>query len=476
MPRQVPPSRVHHLRKNFACWVACISLICEPVWPQSIKSNPPVIATSTRKDFCALDEIKILAFSIHSPSERENALMAWFEKNIQSCSIQNLEVIKNNKGNWFGSADTHQLAHVIEYFLERNSERVKLPLPRKATDAPLSAGNPLTGSSNCMLADVKLIGLSVHDPIQRSSLLTRWFKDNQSFCSDKKLAAILGNLPLWYGPAVSEEISRMAELLHVNVPSDELKNQNNGEESLASTAKRLPSSKLEKKTLDNQAVNQALALQTQTAMGLAVASRIGSTSPTLGTVNKPAIANLTAPVPLGFTLASSAASQQANTRKAAADKAAADKAAADKVAANKVIASKATADKAAADKTAADKTAADKAAADKAAADKATADKAAADKAAADKAAADKAAADKAAADKAAADKAAADKAAADKAAADKAAADKAAADKAAADKAAADKAAADKAAADKAAADKAATEAAKKAAEAAAEAAKKGS
>jgi len=169
--------------------------VYESSYAKSSKSNLPADAIVPRKDYCSIAEIRGLSFSFHSPDEKEKALIAWFERNIENCSIQNLEFIRVNKGNWFGTADTYKITYLIEYFLERSSGLINVPISQVKKGNLFSFDNPLAAAPYCMISEVKFIGLSAIDSTTRAAWLDNWFRANQPYCIEKKLSIIINTVP-----------------------------------------------------------------------------------------------------------------------------------------------------------------------------------------------------------------------------------------------------------------------------------------
>lgn len=86
---------------------------------------------------CAISEFRSGALLTHAPAERKAFAVAWLKKNIDNCSIAQLKAIVANRPTWLGTADTGDVAQLIDSALERrtggNTDQFSspnLPTPR----------------------------------------------------------------------------------------------------------------------------------------------------------------------------------------------------------------------------------------------------------------------------------------------------------------------------------------------------------
>jgi len=68
---------------------------------------------------CLISDFKHLALSTHDQIEREKLALAWLKKVGPSCSLEKIIIIRNNRANWMGTADTLEINILVETLLER---------------------------------------------------------------------------------------------------------------------------------------------------------------------------------------------------------------------------------------------------------------------------------------------------------------------------------------------------------------------
>jgi hypothetical protein len=69
---------------------------------------------------CNIYEFKLIASTLHDPTERHNKLMQWLNIQGSKCSKENLIVIWNNLAMWAGTADNEIIRAQIIYLFEKS--------------------------------------------------------------------------------------------------------------------------------------------------------------------------------------------------------------------------------------------------------------------------------------------------------------------------------------------------------------------
>ena len=84
-----------------------------------------------------ISEFRSGALLTHAPAERKAFAVAWLKKKIDHCSIAQLKAIVANRPTWLGTADTGDVAQLLDSVLERrtgcNTDQFSspvLPIPR----------------------------------------------------------------------------------------------------------------------------------------------------------------------------------------------------------------------------------------------------------------------------------------------------------------------------------------------------------
>jgi len=68
---------------------------------------------------CLVSDFKLIALSTNNQIEREKAALTWLKKIGPSCSLEKLIIIRNNRANWLGTADTTEIDVLVETLLGR---------------------------------------------------------------------------------------------------------------------------------------------------------------------------------------------------------------------------------------------------------------------------------------------------------------------------------------------------------------------
>jgi len=98
----------------------CAPMIVSLFLMSSVGAQAQKASTAARgeKPQCMVAEIRGIAFSIHHPSERYQAVSEWLRKNGPHCSLEKLQYINSNRPNWFGHADSPALGQLMDQFIE----------------------------------------------------------------------------------------------------------------------------------------------------------------------------------------------------------------------------------------------------------------------------------------------------------------------------------------------------------------------
>ena len=66
-----------------------------------------------------VSDFKLIALSTNNSVERERAALTWLKKVGPSCSLEKLIIIRNNRANWLGTADTKEIFVIVDVLIER---------------------------------------------------------------------------------------------------------------------------------------------------------------------------------------------------------------------------------------------------------------------------------------------------------------------------------------------------------------------
>ena len=150
-PTRYQQAARHTLRLALACLLTpALSNAAEPA--------------ATMGSGCAISEFRSGALLTHAPAERKAFAVAWLKKNIDNCSIAQLKAIVDNRPNWMGTADTGDVAQLMDSVLERrtggNTDSFyspNLPTPRPgSTGAAQVTATPASAAPRPVLAQPPL--------------------------------------------------------------------------------------------------------------------------------------------------------------------------------------------------------------------------------------------------------------------------------------------------------------------------------
>ena len=67
---------------------------------------------------CVVAEFRALGMDVHDPIKRRTQAMTWLKKRAKNCSVDQLLMIRNNRSQWMGTADSAALATEVDSLLE----------------------------------------------------------------------------------------------------------------------------------------------------------------------------------------------------------------------------------------------------------------------------------------------------------------------------------------------------------------------
>ena len=67
---------------------------------------------------CVVAEFRALGLDQHDPAKRRTQAMNWLKKRAKNCSVDQLLMIRNNRSQWMGTADSASLAAEVDALLE----------------------------------------------------------------------------------------------------------------------------------------------------------------------------------------------------------------------------------------------------------------------------------------------------------------------------------------------------------------------
>jgi len=139
-----------------ASYLASLALACllAPAWGYAAE---PAASIGSG---CIISEFRSGALLTHAPDERKAFAVAWLKKNADQCSIAQLKTIVSNRPTWLGTADTGDVAQLLDGVLERrtggNTDQFSspvLPTPRPgSTGTGPSTATPPTAGPRPVLA------------------------------------------------------------------------------------------------------------------------------------------------------------------------------------------------------------------------------------------------------------------------------------------------------------------------------------
>ena len=68
---------------------------------------------------CLVSDFRYLALSTNDQIEREKLALTWLKKVGPSCSLEKMIIIRNNRANWLGTADTTEVDVLVDTLLGR---------------------------------------------------------------------------------------------------------------------------------------------------------------------------------------------------------------------------------------------------------------------------------------------------------------------------------------------------------------------
>ena len=67
---------------------------------------------------CVVAEFRSLGIDVHDPVKRRTQAMSWLKKRAKNCSVDQLLMIRNNRSQWMGTADSATMAAEVDALLE----------------------------------------------------------------------------------------------------------------------------------------------------------------------------------------------------------------------------------------------------------------------------------------------------------------------------------------------------------------------
>ena len=96
----------------------CLSVLAVAGQAQTVSRTSKPSTAAPERGRCMVAEIRGIAFSIHHPGERYQAVSDWLKKNGATCSLEKLQYINSNRPNWFGHADSPALGQIMDQYIE----------------------------------------------------------------------------------------------------------------------------------------------------------------------------------------------------------------------------------------------------------------------------------------------------------------------------------------------------------------------
>ncbi|MEI7515096.1 MAG: hypothetical protein WCK81_06875 [Betaproteobacteria bacterium] len=126
----------------------CAGTMTTGIYAQSAPDGIDVVATASSKKgsaaakavrsppvACVVGEFRAIGLTVHNPSERHQAALAWLKTYGNACSAADLAFLDSNKAQWMGSADSVYLMDAIDGLQASKvkSESRKVPATPAAT-------------------------------------------------------------------------------------------------------------------------------------------------------------------------------------------------------------------------------------------------------------------------------------------------------------------------------------------------------
>lgn len=110
--------KVDHLNfiKNRFCWVLAFTLLM--VQCASAQTKPKATA-SAPAPACVIAEFRYIALTTHDPTERQNKIIDWLNRNGASCTPVQMSILISSKAALLGTSDSVVLGAVIDSIMEK---------------------------------------------------------------------------------------------------------------------------------------------------------------------------------------------------------------------------------------------------------------------------------------------------------------------------------------------------------------------
>lgn len=96
----------------------------KPVDTKSADKGPSGADNSLKKSAktdgppCVVAEFRALGMDVSDPGKRRTQASTWLKKRAKNCSVDQLLMIRNNRAQWLGTADSASLASEVDALLE----------------------------------------------------------------------------------------------------------------------------------------------------------------------------------------------------------------------------------------------------------------------------------------------------------------------------------------------------------------------
>mgnify|MGYP003334007290 CR=1 FL=1 len=99
------------------------------------KSGSSAVATPA----CKVAEWRAMGLTLHDPAERRVRARNWLLAQARGCSLEQLNMIRDNNAVWMGTAGTPDLEALVEEFIETRSTDGQAGLKNQQGGSPVPA-------------------------------------------------------------------------------------------------------------------------------------------------------------------------------------------------------------------------------------------------------------------------------------------------------------------------------------------------
>ena len=99
---------------------ASASKAAAPSNPSSAAGKEPAPEKSAKSEGppCVVAEFRAIGIDVQDVSKRRTQALSWLKQRAKQCSVEQLLMIRNNRSQWMGTADSASLASVVDSLLE----------------------------------------------------------------------------------------------------------------------------------------------------------------------------------------------------------------------------------------------------------------------------------------------------------------------------------------------------------------------